>query len=175
VLARLFVTTRAAPTARPAPVRWSDGVARSFLRKDLAITLRRTPARARAVAWVVLLALAGAVWALPLEPAAAATFSAALLLAARPLEAGARAQLVVALALATLLIGVLGATYGVMLFPRVVETVERLCDHVAILHLGRVVHTLARAAWGGPGRGPSPLEHEFLSIIRNPAVRENPA
>ena len=174
---RLFVTTHTARSARQTPARWSDGAARSFLLKDLAITLRRTPARSRASIWVALLVLAIALWALPLEPAAAAMFSAALLLAAaatladwmialssgdpypllavlplsarrvwtlraavvaaasavtalllalvaRPLEAGARAQLVVALALATLLIGVLGVTYGVTLFPRV-ETAQR--------------------------------------------------
>ena len=174
----LFVAARTTPATRLAPARWSDGAARAFLLKDLARTLRRTPARPRAVAWAVLLLLATAVWALPLEPAAAGAFSAALFLAAaatladwmialsagdpypllaalplrahrvwalraavaaaaaavtglllalaaRPLEAVARAQLVVALALATLLIGVLGVTYGVTLFPRV-ETAQRL-------------------------------------------------
>ena len=177
-LERLFVATRTARAARRAPARWGGGVARAFLLKDLARTLRRTPARPRAVAWVALLVLAAAVWALPLEPAAAAAFSAALVLAAaftladwmialsagdpypllaalplrahrvwalrstavavaaavtasllalvaRPLGPAARAQLVVALALATLLIGVLGVTYGVTLFPRV-ETAQRL-------------------------------------------------
>ena len=177
-LERLLVTTRTAQVARRSPARWSSGAARAFLLRDLARTLRRTPARPRAVAWVVLLVLATAVWALPLEPPAAAAFSAALLLAAaftladwmvalsagdpypllaalplrahrvwalrsatvavaavltaliialaaRPLEPGARASLVVALALATLLIGVLGVTYGVTLFPRV-ETAQRL-------------------------------------------------
>ena len=177
-LERLFVATRTAPATRRAPACWSGGAARAFLRKDLARTLRHPPARARAGAWAVLLVLAAAVWALPLEPAAAAAFSAVLLLAAaatladwmivlssgdpypllaalplrarrvwalraaavaaaaavtalllalvaRPLGAGARAQLAAALALATLLIGVLGVTYGVTLFPRV-ETAQRL-------------------------------------------------
>jgi hypothetical protein len=177
-LERLFVTTRTARTTRRGPARWSDGVTRAFLHKDLARTLRHTPARPRAVAWVVLLVLATASWALPLEPAAAAAFSAALLLsaaatladwmialssgdpypllAALPLRAhrvwalrsaivvaaaavtavllalvaralgpGALGQLVAALALATLLIGVLGVTYSVTLFPRV-ETAQQL-------------------------------------------------
>ncbi len=177
-LERLFVTTRAVRAARRAPARWSGGAARAFLRKDLARTLRGTPARTRAAAWALLLVLAIAVWALPLEPPAAATFSAVLLLAAAaaladwmvalssgdpypllaalplrarrvwtlraavvaaaaavtalllalvawPLEIGARSQLVAALALATLLIGTLGVTYGVTLFPRV-ETAQRL-------------------------------------------------
>jgi ABC-2 type transport system ATP-binding protein len=66
------------------------------------------------------------------------------------------------------------ATSGcsVVFASHVVETVERLCDRVVVLHLGRVVRTLARAAWGGPQPGPSPLEREFLSTIQNPPARE---
>ena len=177
-LERLFVTTRTAHAARRVPARWSHGAARAFLLKDLARTLRHTPARPRAVAWLVLLVIAIALWALPLEPAAAATFSTVLLLAAaatladwmialssgdpypllaalplrarrvwtlrvavvaaaaavtalllalvtQPLGSGARAQLAAALAFATLLIGMLGVTYGVTLFPRV-EIAQRL-------------------------------------------------
>ena len=68
------------------------------------------------------------------------------------------------------------ATNGaaVVFASHVVETVERLCDRVVVLHLGRVVRTLARAAWGGPEHRPSPLEREFLSIIQNPPTREDP-
>jgi hypothetical protein len=67
------------------------------------------------------------VWALRAAVVAAAAAATGLLLAvaARPLGAAARAQLVAALALATLLIGLLGVTYGVTLFPRV-ETAQRL-------------------------------------------------
>jgi hypothetical protein len=174
----LFVTTPTTHAAGRAPARWRGGAARAFLLKDLARTLRHTPARPRAVAWLVLLVIATALWALPLEPAAAATFSTVLFLAAaatladwmialssgdpypllaalplrahrvwalraavvlgaaavtalllalaaRPLGTGARVQLAAALAFATLLIGTLGVTYGVTLFPRV-ETAQRL-------------------------------------------------
>jgi ABC-2 type transport system ATP-binding protein len=67
------------------------------------------------------------------------------------------------------------ATNGttVVFASHVVETVERLCDRVVVLHLGRVVRTLARAAWGGPEPGPSPLEREFLSVTRNPPAGED--
>jgi hypothetical protein len=175
---RLFVTTRTVQTTGWVRARWSAGATQAFLHKDLARTLRHSPARPRAVAWVVLLVLATALWALPLEPAAAAAFSAVLLLAAaaaladwmialssgdpypllaalplrahrvwalrsavvvaaavvtamllalvaRPLGPGPLVQLVAGLALATLLIGVLGVTYGVTLFPRV-ETAQQL-------------------------------------------------
>jgi ABC-2 type transport system ATP-binding protein len=61
---------------------------------------------------------------------------------------------------------------AVVFASHVVETVERLCDRVVILDLGRVVRSLARAEWGGPEPGPSPLEHEFLSVVQHPAVRE---
>ena len=64
---------------------------------------------------------------------------------------------------------------AVVFASHVVETVERLCDRVVILHLGRIVRTLARAAWGGPDRGPSPLEREFLSVVQLPPAREDPA
>ena len=64
---------------------------------------------------------------------------------------------------------------AVLFASHVVETVERLCDRVVILHLGRVVRCLARAEWGGPEPGPSPLEREFLSVLQNPPHRENPA
>lgn len=195
-LERLFVATHPASTARRTPASWSDGAARAFLRKDLARTLRRTPARPRAVTWVVLLVLAVALWALPLEPAAAATFSAVLLLAAAatladwmialssgdpypllaalplrarrvwalrsavvaaasavtalllalvalPLETGARVQLVVALALATLLIGVLGVTYGVTLFPRVEPAQQLILLWLALALVASAMFPLA--------------------------------
>ena len=62
---------------------------------------------------------------------------------------------------------------AVVFASHVVETVERLCDRVVVLHLGRVVRTLSRAAWGGPEHGPSPLEREFLSIIQDPPIHED--
>jgi len=64
---------------------------------------------------------------------------------------------------------------AVVFASHVVETVERLCDRVVILHLGRIVRTLARAEWGAPEHGPSPLEREFMSVIQRPSVREEPA
>jgi len=68
------------------------------------------------------------------------------------------------------------AAGSVVIFAsHVVETVERLCDRVVILHHGRVVRDLDRAAWGGPEPGPSPLERQFLSVIHEPLAEEAPA
>jgi ABC-2 type transport system ATP-binding protein len=64
---------------------------------------------------------------------------------------------------------------AVVFASHVVETVERLCDRVVVLHRGRAIRTLDRAAWGGPERGPSPLEREFLSIIQDPPARQDPS
>ncbi len=64
---------------------------------------------------------------------------------------------------------------AVVFASHVVETVERLCDRVVILHLGRVVRCLDRAAWGAPEHGPSPLEREFLSVVQPSPSREVPA
>jgi ABC-2 type transport system ATP-binding protein len=62
---------------------------------------------------------------------------------------------------------------AIVFASHVVETVERLCDRVVILHQGRVVCTLDRAAWGAPEPGPSPLERQFLSAIQPPPARED--
>jgi len=51
---------------------------------------------------------------------------------------------------------------AVLFSSHVTETLERLCDRVVILHLGRVVRTVERASWGSTDQGPSPLEREFL-------------
>lgn len=65
------------------------------------------------------------------------------------------------------------ATRPAIVFARhVAETVERLCDRFVVLHLGRVVCALDRAAWGGPEPGPSPLERQLLSAIPSPPARE---
>jgi len=54
---------------------------------------------------------------------------------------------------------------GAVLFSsHVTETVERLCDRALILDRGRLARSLARADWGGPAPGPSPLEREFLAV-----------
>jgi len=58
---------------------------------------------------------------------------------------------------------------AVLFSSHVTETVERLCDHVVILHRGRVARTLARADWGAPSELHSPLEREFLAVLRQPA------
>ena len=57
---------------------------------------------------------------------------------------------------------------AVLFSSHVTETMERLCDRVVLLHLGRVVGVVPRAAWGRPDDGPSPLEREFLSLLRSP-------
>jgi len=59
----------------------------------------------------------------------------------------------------------LAATGIAVLFSsHVTETIERLCDRAVLLHRGRVVRVLERAAWGAPPVGPSPLEREFLAV-----------
>lgn len=58
---------------------------------------------------------------------------------------------------------------AVLFSSHVTETVERLCDRVVILSAGRVARTLARVEWGAPQPGLSPLEREFLAIIRGGA------
>lgn len=174
----LFETARPASRRRLPPARWQGGVTRALLRRDLTRSLRRTPARPRALAWAAALVLAALVWVPPLEPVAAGAFSVVLVLAAavalaewaidlsagdpyallaalplaarrvwslralfvcaaavlagsvpalaaQRLEPAARAQLAASLGLATLLIGLLGVTYGVTLFPRV-EAAGRL-------------------------------------------------
>jgi ABC-2 type transport system ATP-binding protein len=59
----------------------------------------------------------------------------------------------------------LAASGGAVLFSsHVAETIERLCDRVAILHRGRIARSLERAEWGAPEARLSPLEREFLSL-----------
>ncbi len=55
---------------------------------------------------------------------------------------------------------------AVLFSSHVTETIERLCDRVVILHVGRVARTLARADWGAPEPGLSPLERDFLALTR---------
>jgi ABC-2 type transport system ATP-binding protein len=57
-----------------------------------------------------------------------------------------------------------GAGVAVLFSSHVTETIERLCDRAVMLHRGRVVRVLDRAAWGAPPSGPSPLEQEFLAV-----------
>jgi ABC-type multidrug transport system ATPase subunit len=56
------------------------------------------------------------------------------------------------------------AGIAVLFSSHVTETIERLCDRAVLLHRGRVVRVLERAAWGAPPSGPSPLEREFLVV-----------
>jgi ABC-2 type transport system ATP-binding protein len=57
---------------------------------------------------------------------------------------------------------------AVLFSSHVTETIERLCDRAVMLHRGRVVRVLDRAAWGAPAAGPSPLEREFLLAVGTP-------
>jgi ABC-2 type transport system ATP-binding protein len=69
------------------------------------------------------------------------------------------------------------ATQGcaVLFSSHVTETIERLCDRVAILHRGRLVRTVARTAWGAPRAELSQLEREFLAVTRaDPSRGEHP-
>ena len=56
------------------------------------------------------------------------------------------------------------AGIAVLFSSHVTETIERLCDRAVMLHRGRVVRVLDRAAWGAPPAGLSPLEQEFLAV-----------
>ena len=56
------------------------------------------------------------------------------------------------------------AGIAVLFSSHVTETIERLCDRAVMLHRGRIVRVLERAAWGAPPAGPSPLEREFLAV-----------
>ena len=58
---------------------------------------------------------------------------------------------------------------AVLFSSHVTETIERLCDRAVMLHRGRVVRVLDRAAWGAPSSGPSPLEREFLLAVGTPS------
>jgi ABC-2 type transport system ATP-binding protein len=53
---------------------------------------------------------------------------------------------------------------AVLFSSHVTETIERLCDRVVMLHLGRVARVVERSSWGSPPAGPSPLEREFLTM-----------
>ena len=53
---------------------------------------------------------------------------------------------------------------AVLFSSHVTESIERLCDRVIILEGGRIARTLARAEWGAPDPGLSPLERVFLEI-----------
>jgi ABC-2 type transport system ATP-binding protein len=68
-----------------------------------------------------------------------------------------------------------GRGCAVLFSSHVTETIERLCDRAVILHRGRVARTLDRAAWGSPRVEWSPLERQFLSIVRSePNQGESP-
>ena len=55
---------------------------------------------------------------------------------------------------------------AVLFSSHVTETIERLCDRALILHHGRIIRALGSADWGGPAPGPSPLEREFIEVVR---------
>jgi ABC-2 type transport system ATP-binding protein len=69
-----------------------------------------------------------------------------------------------ALAAKTELRALADAGSAVLFSSHVTETIERLCDRVAMLRDGRLARILERAAWGSPPGGPSPLEREFLVV-----------
>src|SRR5262249_9588331 len=64
-----------------------------------------------------------------------------------------------------------GAGSAVLFSSHVTETVERLCDRVVLLHLGRVARALTRAEWGAGDDLHSPLERVFLDVL-GPTVME---
>jgi len=55
---------------------------------------------------------------------------------------------------------------AVLFSSHVTETIERLCARALILHRGRIIRALGSADWGGPAPGPSPLEREFIEMVR---------
>jgi hypothetical protein len=151
---RAFLAKDLARTLRRTPARPRAGAWLALVGLALAVwTLPLRPAAAAAFSMSLLLAAAATladwmialssgdpypllaalplrarhVWALRVAAVTAATLLTVLLLAltARPLGLAARSQLVAGTGLATLLIGALGVTYGVTLFPRV-ETAQRL-------------------------------------------------
>lgn len=54
---------------------------------------------------------------------------------------------------------------AILFSSHVTETIERLCDHVVILHEGRIAMTLDRSDWGGASQDLSPLERRFLAVL----------
>jgi ABC-2 type transport system ATP-binding protein len=54
---------------------------------------------------------------------------------------------------------------AILFSSHVTETIERLCDHVVILHEGRIATRLERDEWGGAAQELSPLERRFLRIL----------
>ena len=68
----------------------------------------------------------------------------------------------------------LAAAGSAILFSsHVTETVERLCDRVVLLHLGRVARELARAEWGAGDDRHSPLERVFLAVLEAHPVEDS--
>jgi ABC-2 type transport system ATP-binding protein len=63
---------------------------------------------------------------------------------------------------------------AILFSSHVTETIERLCDRVAILERGRIARILVRDDWGAPAPGLSPLERVFLDIHRPNAAAETP-
>ena len=63
---------------------------------------------------------------------------------------------------------------AVLFSSHVTETIERLCDRVVILHRGRVTRALERRDWGAPGSALSPLEKEFLEVVRSDSAHPDP-
>ncbi len=58
---------------------------------------------------------------------------------------------------------------AILFSSHVTETIERLCDRAVLLHRGRVARRIARAEWGAPPVGASPLERAFLDVVREGA------
>lgn len=54
---------------------------------------------------------------------------------------------------------------AILFSSHVTETVERLCDRVVLLHMGRVARALARSEWGAGDDLHSPLERLFLDTL----------
>jgi ABC-2 type transport system ATP-binding protein len=78
-----------------------------------------------------------------------------------------------AIAARTRLRALADAGAAVLFSSHVTETIERLCTRAVLLHRGRVMRSLERAAWGPADPGLSPLEREFLSLAVSP-TEESP-
>lgn len=67
----------------------------------------------------------------------------------------------------------LAAAGSAILFSsHVTETVERLCDRVVLLHMGRVAREITRAEWGAGDDLHSPLERVFLDLLKPTPVED---